>query len=1018
MVGVVSLLSLILYGRGSPPNRLTVALNKSDVRATEAWFSLVPHAPFRAPLASDSDDMRRLKLSATAMRNDATATPRERALAQLLLGAPAAATASLQLAANNRSEDATYWCDYAALLYEEGRATGHRKRFAQALAAADRSLQIDNSHSPAVFNRALALKALGLDRFARDAYEHYLNIDKLSPWAREVRTRLRPLQRPTKHELWKHALQDATVANQSTPELAALAAKFPQQTRTWAEGILLTSWAESVTSDPPMAKEIMANARAVATALKDQSGERFLSDTLDHIEAIRAPERDQLVRAMAIYKEGRILFSRQQATDALSRFEASADTFRAIHSPMALIAAYYEASAKFETNRVEEAGRDLEKLDALLPSTYVALRAQVAWELGSTYANSRRLAEAIDSYTKAATLFAALRESEFHARMRHIQARLLTLVGRDEEAWDVRGQAFLSVASAGDQVLLEFGVGEAAQDALLQGDWDIARSFFDLTLSIAASPRRVVDAHVWRSLSWWRTGDPHQAEAELQRARNSLMKIPDPALRQAAEQEVAFVHALLTGKRAPLQAIELLDGAIDFSRRHGRLNGAPAMLLERARLHRATGSNDVAIKDLSEGIEILEKSARAFQTDDVRDSFFGTTNALYQDLFDLYVDVGCADCAFRTAERRRARALYHRLALNSPAPLVSTLREVMTTVHDGETLLHYTVNPNRIVLFVITASDYRMHQLKISPGPLSDDIAAFRSSIIRNQRHIYDVLGRRLYEQLIAPAGTEALRARLLILVPDPALEDVPFAALRDPESTRYLIEKSAFVVAPSASIFRGLTTRRHDRGRTQNALVVADPAFDRTRFGSFADLPVAEKEGREVAAMYPRSKLLTGRDATARQILAAMQESALLHVAAHTLLDERDPSRSAILLAPSDGEVGTLSLRQIATTDLRNTNLVVLAGCRTASRGSRTRDISSLAVAFLAAGAHEVVGTIWNVEDAPTREIGRRLHHYLLSGESPAEAVRAAQIEMLRSSAPELNTPSAWAGVQAYGSN
>ena len=54
-----------------------------------------------------------------------------------------------------------------------------------------------------------------------------------------------------------------------------------------------------------------------------------------------------------------------------------------------------------------------------------------------------------------------------------------------------------------------------------------------------------------------------------------------------------------------------------------------------------------------------------------------------------------------------------------------------------------------------------------------------------------------------------------------------------------------------------------------------------------------------------------------------------------------------------------------------------------------------TLARAFLEGGSAAVVGTLWPVGDETAAAFSHRFHRALASGQSPASAVRIAQLEM-----------------------
>jgi CHAT domain-containing protein len=72
------------------------------------------------------------------------------------------------------------------------------------------------------------------------------------------------------------------------------------------------------------------------------------------------------------------------------------------------------------------------------------------------------------------------------------------------------------------------------------------------------------------------------------------------------------------------------------------------------------------------------------------------------------------------------------------------------------------------------------------------------------------------------------------------------------------------------------------------------------------------------------------------------------------------------------------------------------------------------LSWAFLRAGAHNVIGALWEVNDASTPQLMDRLYGGLEGGSKPDEALRAAKLEMMRSSGV-MRKPMYWAAFQLY---
>jgi CHAT domain-containing protein len=137
------------------------------------------------------------------------------------------------------------------------------------------------------------------------------------------------------------------------------------------------------------------------------------------------------------------------------------------------------------------------------------------------------------------------------------------------------------------------------------------------------------------------------------------------------------------------------------------------------------------------------------------------------------------------------------------------------------------------------------------------------------------------------------------------------------------------------------------------------------------------------------------------------------VHFATHGYLDTTRAGLSAIVLSLFD-EQGKPQDGFLRTHDIYNlklpAELVVLSACETGlGKDVRGEGLEGLTRGFMYAGARRVVVSLWNVNDKATASLMQRLYTGMLrSNKTPAAALRAAQIEMLRTA--QWQSPYYWA--------
>jgi len=366
-----------------------------------------------------------------------------------------------------------------------------------------------------------------------------------------------------------------------------------------------------------------------------------------------------------------------------------------------------------------------------------------------------------------------------------------------------------------------------------------------------------------------------------------------------------------------------------------------------------------------------------------------------------------------TDVRREIDATFNRLSLQGPSterarPL--PLAAIQHQLDPDTTLVAYLVSSStgdETLAWVVHHDGIDLVPLDTKARELEDRVARFREDI-RNHlpiEHDAEDLYRLVWSPLRDKVGT-----RRVVLIPHGPLVELPFAALLDPDTHRWLIRDLALLYAPSASAYARLRQRPSEGGGS--VLVLGDPT---------GELPAARAEARAVAAIWG-SRPLLGPDATEDALRTFGPGASLIHIASHGVIDRTDPLFTHLELAPSltpPGDPrtdGRLEIHEIASQlRLPRTDLVVLPACHT-GEGPRTGgdEVTNLARAFLLAGARSTVTTSWAVDDQATADLMVELERHLAAGEPSSDALREAQLHTLET--PGRSHPWYWAGFALHG--
>ena len=217
------------------------------------------------------------------------------------------------------------------------------------------------------------------------------------------------------------------------------------------------------------------------------------------------------------------------------------------------------------------------------------------------------------------------------------------------------------------------------------------------------------------------------------------------------------------------------------------------------------------------------------------------------------------------------------------------------------------------------------------------------------------------------------------LLIPCGALATIPIVAA--PYGGRCLLDRYTVSTTPSASTHA--TARRRAAAAPdmfERLIAVADPT---------EDLEFSRAEVAAIATHFNDQRVRHAARATRGWLKNNATDASTLHLACHGFGGLTDATRNGFVLAD-----GNLTGPQVARLGPLHARLAVASACQTAVTGvgHGAEEAFSLGSALLAAGVACVIATLWSIRDLPTAMLMTRVYELLHAGQTPAQALVAAQ--------------------------
>jgi CHAT domain-containing protein len=934
--------------------------------------------------------------------------------------------------------DAAAMSDLAGAYYVRAQRNDNPADMLRAFDAAQHAVAATPRPLGAEFNHALILEALSLNAEAISAWQRAAETEK-GQWADEARAHRSALAQKTAQnggQQWAQVRTgiDRALDRKDIGEAQRLIAAFPASAQRYFEEGVLVQWAKA--PSPPRLSRVTTFAEALSRFFRD----RYFADVAATIVNTRSPDRSR--EAHLQFAKARLAGYSVQFSSSASLYERAAQLLREVGSPQYLIARIDHAGQSALAGDGYDAAR--KELDAVAADAgrrrYPSVIARVNLSRLNTDQFLNRYTDLFAAYKAALVAYDRIGDWEDRAAVSARAIAAMSVVGLKDAAWREMFVALRDTPRLVNLNTQHLLVGAAASAALGLDHPEAALLYQNaLVESARRHPAKAylvpaLDHLAWIELSLQRYGDAqrHVDEAARLNAEND-----DPHLRRALEARLAQVQGATALHVDPRQAVVSLTEAINAARKQEFATFVAVLFAERAEAFARMGKTGDAESDRREALNRLHdeeapllRDRKPGEDDDFWNFYFSRFEETYDLLIRQLIGERRGDEAFRYAERARAfepldlvrklpsaPAAFRELAAQ---PENLDIAKVRAALPPGTFLIEYRVFDEGTYAWILGRDVFigqwltaRRSDVKRWTGALQDaasrkDSAAFEAGLLAP----YDGLLRMPLELIDRARGDAAAN---IVIVPDRELRGLPFAALRNPDTRRYAIEDHVFSMSGSALLYVFAVLRDRDlAAHDASALLVADPSFDSNTAltQGLQRLPFARREVDTIRTIYPRPEVLMDDEATPREFLRLASGSAIVHIAAHGLVNGDAPSQSFLLL---NGVLNAEMLMKELHTD--KTRLVVLGACSSAGGlPVGAEGIAPLVRPIIGAGVPGVIGALWDIDDATASDLLVSFHRHYQLGEDAAAALRNAQLELLRSGNPGPKPARFWAPFQAIG--
>jgi CHAT domain-containing protein len=926
--------------------------------------------------------------------------------------------------------------DLGSAYFEKGKNGEKEKKFltlSQANEEFSKAIELNPNYLEAIFNKSLYLQENQLFNEAKKSWELYLQKDSNSKWADEARKNLEKISQ-LQGSLQKkkdEILNDFFVAYKNKDEKQIW--KIHNSTKGFFVGISL---ADQLTKrfldakknkDDPTASESLEALNYIGNLEKEKHADFFFADLANFYSNIDEAKIDKTLEAKELLKTAYNFIDQTKYTQSIETYAKARDLFLQIgNEPEADAAESWRLQMLNDVGKNEEVANGSIKLNNSAEEKNYKVISAIAMEwLANAQFKLDQYTKSIESSKKHQKI--AEETENFYAQRQSydgLASSYLVLAetsksafyyGKAIENYDyyVNPSQFWRNLSTGNQLIGKLG------------NYSTSIDFGKETLAfLRESPNTQMKVNSYRVLGY-ALAEKKLFDEALNSA-NEAIKITEN-LENSDEKSLIQAEAFLLNANVNLKAKNYAEALNYFDKSLQLYSEKKDVVYYLYEIHKGKlvcfqqlKRQAAFEKELEIVLNLSEENRQKIREDNLRQTFFSTEQDVYDVAIANALEQKNSQKAFEYGEISRGRSLLD--FVKSDKSIVElenefgeiskplTLKEIQTQMPENVQILQYSLLENKLAIWLITKNRFELSEKPINLSEFEQKISDYRKAVLgKKDVETIKKSAKELYELLI-PNTLES--GKILCLIPDKSLYQIPFASLLSPAG-KYLIEDFALLYNPSSSVFIATTENSKSKSSNEKLLSIGNPNFDKTENSNLKDLPEAEIEAKEIAKNYQNNQKFIGNDATKQTFLDSFVNAEIIHFAGHFVVNNESPSNSKMLFADTD-----LRSSELTKTKLKKAKLVVLSACETGfEKFNKSEGSIGIARTFLAIGSPLVVASNWKVDSEATKNLMISFHRKRTQEKlSSIEALRQAQLEMLKTN--DLSSPYFWSAFTINGGN